>query len=195
MKDLGRMTKQLSPKPDIRSRAYARSNPSDDDIQSAICFSPRNQKYLNKEWRCPGCDRSINEIVRWFSDKGWGYKIVLHHDHAADPLVQMDGRFPVVLICEDCNGVDGKVKRVFRELNNQSWSFAIQDIRAVISVKPHHRHMIKLDMARQLAQYLVRAYGMTNDNATTDRFSRRDTYRVTHWNSRVDNKYLEDVGG
>src|SRR6202040_2309986 len=99
----------------------------------------------------------------WHSTQNWGRTIVLHHDH-----LQPDGkpRFADVLICEDCNSVDRKLKTVLRRslvkegvrlspdaatrrrvASSLNFSLSAAEIRGIISPSPHRRHVIHFDRA------------------------------------------------
>jgi hypothetical protein len=86
---------------------------------------------------------------------GFRLSLVRHHDHAASPTKIIDGRFPVTIICSDCNSVDGKVKRVFPDLKNRAWSFSPQEIRRVIEPRPHRSHRIDYELAASIAERIL----------------------------------------
>ena len=93
-------------------------------------------------WRCPSCERSAHQLVRWtyIGGKSWrerygdehgmGFSISMtrHHCHG-------DGRFPETLICGDCNSADGAAKR---KLGLPSyWSFTPAELGRIVQVAPH----------------------------------------------------------
>ena len=111
-----------------------------------------------RDWRCPGCSRSKFETVRWCErspsgDFPAGVRLLLarHHDHAASEVEIIDGRFPVTIVCLDCNNVDGKVKATFPDLRKARWLFSVADIRRVIQVRHHMEHRIDYRRARAVA--------------------------------------------
>ncbi len=70
--------------------------------------------------------------ARYGDEHGMGFTISLtrHHCHADGP-----NRFPTTLTCGDCNSADGAAKR--RLGLPEKWSFAPNEIRQFVSVKPH----------------------------------------------------------
>lgn len=135
-------------------------------------FSPGLDAATAKDWCCPGCDRSKFQTVQWVDPKmvdwfdrsqaramnfpgGFRLSLVRHHDHAASPTRIIDGRFPVTIICSDCNSVDGKVKRVFPDLAKRPWSFSPQEIRRVVQARPHLPHRINYDLAASIADRIL----------------------------------------
>lgn len=82
-------------------------------------------------WRCPCCDRTATECIRWSEIKGqhwryryadawgmgWTISLTRHHCHNA-----VHPRFRATLICGDCNSADGAVKR--RWGLPPEWSFS-----------------------------------------------------------------------
>ena len=125
-------------------------------------FSPGLDAQTPRDWRCPCCDRTKFETVQWFErspsgDFPAGFRLMLarHHDHAVSEDRIEDGRFDVVIICHDCNAVDGKLKAARPELPRTGWSFAPADIRRVITARPHRPHWINYDKARIIALRIV----------------------------------------
>lgn len=107
-------------------------------------------------WRCPCCDRSAHELIRWsfingqwwrekFGDEhgmGWTISIVRHHCHGA-------GRFDATIICGDCNSADGAAKRKLKL--PPTWSFTPAEIAQFVTCTPHSgRTLIDHDMAHRL---------------------------------------------
>lgn len=111
-------------------------------------------KGLPAGWRCPGCDRTKLEIMRWTRRQrhgqpafmGWMAGLHQHHDHAEDPPFSKTGRFKKETICDQCNSVDGLAK--LKLGLPESFSFSPLEIRQFIATAPHGRHKIDLDKAR-----------------------------------------------
>ena len=117
---------------------------------------------LAADWRCPSCDRSKFEILRWtrrFPNQlvspgakpymGWLAVVHGHHDHATDtfdnPSPALLPRFPVTEICDQCNTADGTAKR---KLGLPStWSFSPQEIGQFVTATPHSPHVLDFDIA------------------------------------------------
>ena len=97
---------------------------------------------LPETWQCPGCHRNKRDILRWTRRKvsgktwdGWIAPLCKHHDHSGSD------RFPETVICQDCNSVDGAVKRRLRLPDD--WSFSPEEIRQFISPLPNAPHTDK----------------------------------------------------
>jgi hypothetical protein len=110
---------------------------------------------LDDTWKCPGCDRTKFQLLRWArihyprgtSRMGWFTALHTHHDHSARD--DQPPRFIEQVICDNCNMVDGAVKRRFREMRSD-FSFAPVEIRAIITARPHRTHIIHYDGALHL---------------------------------------------
>jgi len=93
-------------------------------------YSPAIWAVLWDEWRCPSCDRTKFQIMRWTKRfpagrngghyMGWQAAFAVHHDHGSDRFgFGADGmflprgpeRFEKAIICDHCNGADGAAKR------------------------------------------------------------------------------------
>lgn len=100
------------------------------------------KKAMSENWRCPSCNRTAPELVRWtkISGPSWaarygdchgmGFTVTMsnHHCHGI-------GRFEQTLICGDCNSADGAAKR---KLGLPSeWSFSPQEIGLFVAVAPY----------------------------------------------------------
>jgi hypothetical protein len=119
---------------------------------------------LNDTWRCPGCGRSKFEIMRWTKKyfrqgvgkcrayDGWMAGLHRHHDHAA-PYLSGRGRFPDTIICDQCNSVDGPVKRRLDLPDN--FSFSPSEILKFVESRPHERHRINFDEASRVYDELT----------------------------------------
>lgn len=94
-------------------------------------------------WRCPVCSRTAQECIRWAYISGpswrakygdakgeaWTIGLHRHHDHGTP------ARFPVTLICCDCNSADGAAKRKLRLLKD--WSFSPAEMRHFVRCVPY----------------------------------------------------------
>lgn len=91
-----------------------------------------------REWCCPGCGRSKVELMRWgrrdggnarrYGKTGWKWSVARHHDHGN----RWDG---YILVCQDCNSADGRVKAVFGARDD--WSSTAPEISTYITGEPH----------------------------------------------------------
>jgi hypothetical protein len=109
-------------------------------------------------WRCPCCDRTAQECIRWayisgphwrgrFGDKNgeaWTIGLHEHHDHGWPP------RFGPTVICCDCNSADSTAKRRCKIPNN--WSFSPDEIRQFVKCAPH-RGGSEIDYERAFSIY------------------------------------------
>jgi hypothetical protein len=101
-------------------------------------------------WRCPCCNRSAHELIRWseirgpsmrryYGDEyGMGFTIQLgwHHCHSVGPYARRKtGRFESAIICGDCNAADAAAKRKLPL--PETWSFSPDEISQFVRVTPH----------------------------------------------------------
>jgi hypothetical protein len=108
------------------------------------------------KWRCPSCERSAHELIRWseirgpgmrrrYGDEfgmGWTITMARHHCHAGR-------RFETTLICGDCNAADGAVKRKLKLPSD--WSFTPEEIGQFVRVDCYSgRTCIDFDKAQQI---------------------------------------------
>jgi rubredoxin len=112
-------------------------------------------RQLEESWRCPGCDRTKFQIMRWTNRapqgqrfKGWIAPLARHHDKSQGPVDVAQGRFREQVICDHCNTADGTVKRKLK-LPRQ-FSFSPADIRQFIQARPHRGHEIDYELARSI---------------------------------------------
>lgn len=113
-------------------------------------------KGLPAGWRCPGCNRTSLEIMRWTKRQrhgqpafmGWMAGLHQHHDHAAIPEYSSNGRFKTTTICDQCNSVDGSAKRKLGLPEN--FSFSPIEIGQFIISTPHGKHKIDFEKARAI---------------------------------------------
>lgn len=138
--------------------------PSQENFLSATSYSPSLEWFVGDKWVCPACKRSIFEITQYNKarpakgrEAHWAHSIARHHDHGAHETEIIDGRFPVTIICLDCNNVDGRVKLRLRGIPKKGWSFSPEEIASVISAEPHRRHMIDWDKAQKLVDEILAA--------------------------------------
>jgi rubredoxin len=129
----------------------------------AHCF--RLWASLSETWHCPACGRSKFEILRWTTRyrrtrdggrepyKGWMAGLHGHHDHSVGPVdSESRGRFPVTVICDQCNSADGRAKRIL-EIRDD-FSFSPEEIRQFVVPTPHGRHRLDLDEASRIYRAL-----------------------------------------
>ncbi|MBF0622745.1 MAG: hypothetical protein HQL54_12540 [Magnetococcales bacterium] len=98
-------------------------------------------KELDDTWTCPACNRTKFQILRWtkrfpnspnpFFD--WVATLTKHHDHSVSRYGNMLPRFPETIICGQCDGSDGAVKK--RLKLPKKFSFSPEEIRGFGS--PH----------------------------------------------------------
>lgn len=113
-------------------------------------------KGLPELWRCPGCNRTKREIMRWTKRQphgkplfwGWMAGLHQHHDHEEDPAFTFNGRFKTETICDQCNSVDGVAKRKLQLPDN--FSFSPVEIRQFAAAEPHGKHKINFEKAAEI---------------------------------------------
>jgi len=138
--------------------------PTDEEYNSyngEYCF--RLWAALNEQWRCPGCNRSKREILRWTKRYlqpqkgihkpyfGWMAGLHTHHDHSA-PFLSGNGRFPDTVICDHCNSADGVVKRKLQLPDN--FSFSPSEIKEFITAKAYDSHKVDFEKAKGIYEHL-----------------------------------------
>ncbi len=113
---------------------------------------------LPSDWHCPCCNRSKTEIVRWgrhaagyrrhavHGSPGWKTVVVLHHCHG--PEHGMPQRFESVMMCGDCNSIDGRLKGQVSHLIKPWFSMTPTEISMCMTsqIKPHEG-IDRLDLA------------------------------------------------
>jgi hypothetical protein len=105
---------------------------------------------LGPEWRCPGCNRSKYELIRWTkllpgspnAYWGWAGGLHKHHDHGGWP-----GRFPETVVCEQCNDADKAAKRALGL--PKGFSFSPAEIRGFVLATAHGWHLLNYAAARR----------------------------------------------
>jgi hypothetical protein len=133
---------------------------------------------LSDSWRCPCCDRTKFEVMRWTKRKppghtvsfmGWLAAFHTHHDHGSDPYgFDFDGtlysqglaRFAPVVICDHCNAADGAAKR--KLVLPRAWSFSPMEIGEFVIATPHASHVIDYVKAGEI--YEIFAPTLTDGN-------------------------------
>jgi len=130
------------------------------DMTSLWAFTP-------KEWICPGCGRSKPDLVRLNAHGELMCRLVDHHDHMKDLLVdefrKISSSLDVVVadetaeafakrsatmvsvhdntvICNDCNAADPEAKKAAR--THRNFSFSAAEIRQFVLPKPNRSHAI-----------------------------------------------------
>lgn len=114
------------------------------------------RRALKLNWRCPSCERSAHELIRWtyitgktmrarYGDEhgmGWSIAIVTHHDHGRR-------NFPEVLLCGDCNSADGTIKRKLKLPDD--WTFSPAELAQLVRVTPHSgKTLIDYELAQMI---------------------------------------------
>jgi rubredoxin len=136
-----------------------------------------------QDWVCPCCRRGKVAISRKGAKDQILAKLVIHHDHMGEVIQeefcsafvgkgtaepQVEGKrlverignafaaYESILICEDCNNADSKVKR---ELGLPKYfSFSIGQMARFLSPAPHVSHQYDLDVARSVWEEAEPAY-------------------------------------
>jgi hypothetical protein len=120
--------------------------------------APQKWNGHTDEWRCPACQRTKFELLRWTKRtpstapapfESWLAVLVEHHDHGSDrfgydehgmSFPKGPERFAPSIICDQCNAADGLAKR--RHKLPESWSFSPEEIGEFVTATPHARHVI-----------------------------------------------------
>lgn len=157
--------------------------PTQQDIASYISTNPDSKwTKLPEGWRCPSCDRSKIELVRWVpnSDGGkWGdFAIHLHHDHASKDSAT--DRFPETEVCLQCNAADGRVKRLYGFPKN--FSFSAEEISRFVRGVPHGLHVIDYDKAGAIYLEICAKNGSPKGEKSSNRTSKN---RQAEWRKRL----------
>ncbi len=130
-----------------------RRRPTEFDFASYDgAHTPLLWKAVGENWQCPACKRNKFEILRWTKRRhpktgliywGWIAPLHTHHDHSGK------NRFPPTIICDQCNVVDGVVKK--RLGLPGDFSFAPRELVEFIVPAPHSKHEIDYQKAANLA--------------------------------------------
>ena len=128
-----------------------------------------------QDWHCPACGRHKREIVRLNAKGELMCRLVDHHDHMRDLLVerfeeistsmndvvadQLAERFAArsasmvacydnTVICDDCNAADPKAKRMIGA--HKRFSFSPSEIRQFVVARPNQPHEVNERIARSV---------------------------------------------
>lgn len=127
-------------------------------------------------WRCPTCRREKRDIFRRTESGILKACLEIHHDHlrdyVKDELIRLFGtkwsrevneanrhvewitsalgiRFSDILICSDCNEIDGRIKSRLKSIDRQ-FSFSPSQIAACITPRPNQSHQIDVEAAEKI---------------------------------------------
>ena len=102
-------------------------------------------------WRCPVCDRTKRQIMRWgkrvgsnariYGPVGWKCGLHSHHDHGT----RWRGS---VLICGGCNSADGAAKRMLGVA--YEFSFSVDELARFVTAKINGPCVIDYEVARRV---------------------------------------------
>jgi len=136
-----------------------------------------NWAMVRKDWTCPVCSRSKQQIFRLSKKNILLGKLELHHDHMTDHIIpyvvsrfgpdwrngfpvgfekvldsieRLTRRFDFCLICSECNAADGKVKRKFRNKIDHRFSFTPSEIAGFVFPQAHRDHDVDYEKAFEL---------------------------------------------
>lgn len=130
----------------------------------------RKYQDLCEQWRCPCCNRTKYELLRWTMRfpkrpnrfEGWVVGLHTHHDHAMDvhggmysPHAAAIARFAPVIICEQCNAADATAKRKLGLPEN--FSFTPFEIRSFIFPTAHGWHIVNYKVAQDAYRKTIEA--------------------------------------
>jgi predicted Fe-S protein YdhL (DUF1289 family) len=146
--------------------------PSQEDFNNfngRSCHKLWNQLEIN--WKCPGCNRTKFELMRWTEvtdlqykgstkkkSKGWSANLHRHHDHSQNKCVDYgEGRFNETIICCDCNSADSAAKKKLHL--PEYFSFSPAEINQFIKPIAHGKHEINYDIAKNI---FMKLHGQSN---------------------------------
>ena len=128
-----------------------------------------------QNWICPACGRSKEELARKNSHNQLMCKLVSHHDHMQDLLLErfrsisaslakvvadevaerfakrsasMVASYDNTLICQDCNAADASAKKA--AMTHSKFSYSPQEIRRIVVPKSHCSHEINASVAVEI---------------------------------------------
>ncbi len=109
-----------------------------------------------RDWSCPGCGRGKPALLRR-NGRGQPFlALARHHDHSGDgrPPPKRMARFPMTVVCGDCNVAEAAAKaRLVREGVVPGWfSFAPSEIGLFIGVGEGRPHRMDHAAAERLAR-------------------------------------------
>lgn len=120
---------------------------------------------LNDYWRCPACNRTKREIMRWTKRfikgrggvivktyYGWMAALHTHHDHGGDCEFEKS-RFHKQVVCDHCNAADGRAKRILGLPS--TFSFSPKEIGKFITATPHAGHKTNYGKAKEIYDRLM----------------------------------------
>jgi hypothetical protein len=110
----------------------------------------RKYAALTPNWRCPGCNRTKYELIRWtmlFPESphgymGWAGGLHEHHDHSGFP-----GHFLPTVVCEQCNDADKAVKRALGLQGD--FSFSPAETPSFVLATAHGWHLLNYSAAKR----------------------------------------------
>ena len=165
-----------------------------------------------QDWVCPCCRRNKREISRIGTKGQILAKLMVHHDHMGEVLreefcrafvgegtqePQSEGKrlvdrigdafsaYEQVLICEDCNQVDGKAKKALGL--PKYFSFSIAQIARFITPLPHVPHVADLSVAQQVWSEAQAAYQL---RMRLVRAVARASATDAHWYEPYDRQFI-----
>jgi hypothetical protein len=143
----------------------ARRQPTPDEFAAFTGAHCKNiYQGLSASWRCPSCERSKYELLRWtmlypnspHKHEGWAAGVHEHHDHGAEATwvagrLLYGGqpqRFLPTVVCEQCNSADASAKKKLKLPS--SFSFSPVEIGRFVVATPHGWHLINYGIAQQI---------------------------------------------
>jgi hypothetical protein len=167
--------------------AYGKINPTEAELLTATAYGV-HWRSVGDDWNCPACRRTAHEITRWHKAQNWGRSIVEHHDHLRPGGVP---RFENVIVCEDCNNVDAKIKQELRRSTKRKlfilttdellrrraavaldFSLSAAEIGEVVIARPHQQHLICWRKAYPIVRRIMEDfYAQQNGSKIAARYS------------------------
>lgn len=141
---------------------------SDIDMTSLWSITPQN-------WECPACGRKKEKIVRLNSKNHLMCRLVEHHDHMQNLLVEeftkksismttvladqaaerfakrsaaMVSAFDRTIVCNDCNNADTKAKEIVG--THPAFSYSPNEIRSFVLARSNMDHEIDYEKATEI---------------------------------------------
>ena len=149
---------------------------------------PKLWAKLDEAWRCPGCSRTRNALVRRAQKPGrdWSGGVQEHREYLGwsdgrpDPTRELPvARHVDLIICEDCATLGPRLKQRHVELSNDGFCLQLEDIRAVVTAQDHRRNQVDWEALRRrlpAAQALTTAFN-AYDRDLSQAVEARRTYR------------------
>ncbi len=137
---------------------------------------------VDETWICPVCHRDKEKIARIDKNGNLFCQMVWHHDHLID---MTDNRFPIgrdlewleqaelfslrnnfvrfqdILICGDCNVVEGDAKK--KAGTPADFSFTPFEISTFIIVEPHRKHLLDIEKLKKVYDKIKPSLGIYGD--------------------------------